>query len=593
MWGEYVKIRFICIGAALSLLGCGLRSIGDNDAHVAHTIGEPVAFPAAWQWLDLPRETYISQLESWGFRERVYSEDALVSQRGQFWLEAMDRYFRAADPQGVVNVPPPRLLLLGSRAHNGFTGAVNLCFNVDIDAPSRAPTYPGEVTSSQYLFLGREGYLRPAAMNCHQDFGDDLSLLQTIIDDFNADQTDPEACHLRLTGRRLSTWGQCRVDPGVSPANRLTVLVNSPYITIFEGIIRDWSEDEFVAILAHELGHYYRAHTTASESRFSYFYQEEPAGNAPSRPVPAVDPQQKALAREVRTMALRFATMPAAPGVARLNRSVFSSLVLSPQAKFRGDILGWEMVVQSPILGPRSGLPPFFEECRSFTKLATPANIGVVFDYADSSSSDALQTYMDLENAFLQCAARLTPGALSFLDWSLIDAGIPDWIREEYLQSEQRQREVTTFADMVVAASDFMQVVEQDYLTLLNRVRDARLGWYTGEQEADEISMELLAALGQDPRAAIRVQFNFLRERVNSREFGYETCSRFAEAGFRNPDGSEAYVPVGYVDTHHSSCFRALNLHRELEAHHYEQWETVSQLDPPGGSWEDVRRSLR
>ena len=110
-----------------------------------------------------------------------------------------------------------------------------------------------------------------------------------------------------------------------------------------------------------------------------------------------------------------------------------------------------------------------------------------------------------------------------------------------------------------------------------------RLGFYTVEQEADEVSIEKTAEVGVDPkdypidylaihqafyaeRAQMRGELEMVRGALPS-----ETCAKFLKAGFKTERGNFQYIPVAdYVDVHHASCFRAFNAYREVEQHKFQ-----------------------
>lgn len=119
------------------------------------------------------------------------------------------------------------------------------------------------------------------------------------------------------------------------------------------------------------------------------------------------------------------------------------------------------------------------------------------------------------------------------------------------------------------------------------------LGFYTTEQEADEIAVELMAKVGL-PGGVIIDKLLKVQKLVDS--FGpnpldtgtlkWTECSALRERGFRDADGKLVSVPVGDLsDPHHSLCFRAFNVSREIAAHDY---TIAARPDPGGEPWARV-----
>lgn len=116
---------------------------------------------------------------------------------------------------------------------------------------------------------------------------------------------------------------------------------------------------------------------------------------------------------------------------------------------------------------------------------------------------------------------------------------------------------------------------------------ERRLGLYTTEQEADEVSVELLARVGMPPTVAVDAILatqKLVEERTGRvKGVSWAECASLREQGFRDHDGAEVAVPIGSIeDAHHSFCFRAQNLQREILAHRYPLSERPR---PPGPSW--------
>jgi hypothetical protein len=101
------------------------------------------------------------------------------------------------------------------------------------------------------------------------------------------------------------------------------------------------------------------------------------------------------------------------------------------------------------------------------------------------------------------------------------------------------------------------------------------IGWYTTEQEADEIGAELVASVGIEPAAmpsSLFDLFKYVHERGSKMMKGvdYNTCKKLAVNNFGIGTGSVRSVAIGdWVDIHHDLCYRIYNISRDSLSHKY------------------------
>jgi Zn-dependent protease with chaperone function len=118
---------------------------------------------------------------------------------------------------------------------------------------------------------------------------------------------------------------------------------------------------------------------------------------------------------------------------------------------------------------------------------------------------------------------------------------------------------------------------ETDYAAENALMKERNLGFYTTEQEADEIALEILANIGLPPNIALEVDLEALKWEEESSlpplpgEIPYAECMMLRDQAFRDADGKVVSVPVGDPNNaHHNSCFRVFNMLREIQAHRYQ-----------------------
>jgi hypothetical protein len=118
---------------------------------------------------------------------------------------------------------------------------------------------------------------------------------------------------------------------------------------------------------------------------------------------------------------------------------------------------------------------------------------------------------------------------------------------------------------------------EWDYTAENALMKERNLGFYTIEQEADELALELLSNVGLPPNIALEIDLEVLKmDEEEGRplppgEIGWSQCVMLRDQGFRDADGKIVSPPVGDPNNaHHNGCFRVFNMLREIQAHRYQ-----------------------
>jgi hypothetical protein len=109
----------------------------------------------------------------------------------------------------------------------------------------------------------------------------------------------------------------------------------------------------------------------------------------------------------------------------------------------------------------------------------------------------------------------------------------------------------------------------------LQQAYDAKLGQYTAEQEADDLSVEILSNIGLGGEAAVDTYMALVNpeDGLGGFEIGLKRCEKMRANNWMDPEGKFdiQILPVGdYSEVHHSGCYRAFNASREIKAHKYE-----------------------
>jgi hypothetical protein len=111
---------------------------------------------------------------------------------------------------------------------------------------------------------------------------------------------------------------------------------------------------------------------------------------------------------------------------------------------------------------------------------------------------------------------------------------------------------------------------EENWTDLTKLMNEKRLGYYTYEQEADELALEFLSELGIPTQIGSEAMLRLLKQSQPNGplELDYAQCTALKEKNWVDPNSKSIYVPIGNLaDPHHSLCYRAYNLDRERKTH--------------------------
>lgn len=137
-----------------------------------------------------------------------------------------------------------------------------------------------------------------------------------------------------------------------------------------------------------------------------------------------------------------------------------------------------------------------------------------------------------------------------------------------------------------------------EILNPLLAARERKVGYYTLEDEADELGSEILWDLGIAPAAAVDVrmiigEYGQKERNLLPGEISIDTCKVLHGNDWHTPDDLPlSAVPVAdFLDLHHSACFSAFNLSREVSAHGYDIPRQVRPTSP--GNWPGIKATAK
>jgi hypothetical protein len=591
--------------AGLFLSACGQQQSGSE---LTHNADEPVRDPGAFNWASVDDAEYRAFMAPlFGLEDNFLPASHAVTKRTQFWIDQFDANLRARYPREMENVPAPSARVIINPSLNAFVGPVPVCIPV---SGSWAGANGNRTTEIAYFDVttGEFSEWPEEQIRCREETDPRQARLvvQSIVDAFNRNSLT--RCRLQVASARSGTLSlrsnaDCSVGQdldGIGSSGKIALMRTGSWINVYTGMIPEMGEAEFAGVIAHELGHYYRAHVTGPKELDGYFYRLQEA-NAPTRP--ERDPSLDALGERV----VKGSAMVKTAGV-------FKSL---RDQRFHSKVY---LAVGSIGTQICAGGRDCNDECQAFADIVadrTYVSDTNFFPFRELSATGR-RRYAEFETAAAACLATVPTTGQGSIDWVTLATLVmrptwPSWLTnsqditstvEEFGRSTlsfvpaEAPRNVTHVASAYEALSEIIRAAELDSDRALREAYETRLGHYTFEQEADEISAEWMTQIGVDPNAAVGTYLSIGRwvasQGADSSmpfDVGVEECERLYRSGWRAEDGSYKYIALGdYSDPHHSFCYRAFNLDRDIRAHGFAvpRGVTPPQMDD-GYTWAEIQ----
>jgi hypothetical protein len=361
-------------------------------------------------------------------------------------------------------------------------------------------------------------------------------------------------------------------------ASRISFLAAVNVITVQSKLPEVFSnENEFVSVIAHELAHYYRAHGVSSLENHGYFYRQEKDVSLPEKP--ARDEKFAEFGRRV----VKLADFSFAQPISGL--------------RYRSEILpavrGKLMKELTRVCGTGNQCSISCGVVVSFMKM--PETIRALGSFPETElTSVGIETVKQYDRLMFECAKDLNYRDLGFdgLLWRSLPPSYLSKFEENVLGAR-------TLDDELRQVSLRIEQMDAEFSKVIQEANEQRLGYYTTEQEADELAVDWIAAIGIDPVEAVR-QMMTLGEFASSRratmrdEMPYAECKAHYLRGWKTASGSNSWIPVGrWSDKHHSLCYRAWNLQREIAGHRFSRCLSCGSTENrPGGDWASLLKLL-
>lgn len=568
------------VSVVIALVSCGKS----DDSIIKHDDGHLVRSKVSANWIEIDRHTLLTQVLEKTEADAL-PDNSYTTRRIQYWIDKIDAYARSRDPQAFENVPYPRAVVLKDASANAFVPGTPVCYNVPVTFGN------GNALAPKGVYFDRE-------LNAlDTDIPDDLSCIDVSPSDLPAVAAEYKARHLscdfELTTRGIRFSDSCEtLDPKYSRGlrtNRLLMIKIPNWFIVLSGISTlIENEKSFVGVLAHELGHYYRSHSNSFKGEYDFYYTQNADGNHDHKPVPDLSLEE--FGNKV------YLASAISDGVSSIEQgdkykvNPLFFLALGDIARQASSLKGCK-VAASFDRGQRGaalGLMPF----------VAPLEMGV---------------YDQFLAAAQVCLEEIQAAGVSSRVDVLLAISAPEWAP---VRNNPKVKDLAPFDsalavfqalgsglklnsnDIKVALFDEAksQIAAniRDAGTVLAQAYVSRLGQYTAEQEADDISAEVLSNLGIGGNAAVDAYMSFVDAKPSLFGFviGKARCEQLRANGWVDPTGEFKIpvIPVGnYSEDHHSSCYRVFNASRELTAHGY---SAEGSIVFDGAVWHGIQSEL-
>ena len=520
----------------------------EPSSELNHDVGRVMNDEGTFSWADLSFEQHLwaNNLHMGPNGEKLLPLDHPFVVHMQQWTEHVRETMLTLDGR-ISGTPLPHILALTNSRVNAFVSNSYSCLDIGLKVEDDSLNNAELLTSvyfrrdpGQWERTSTQSRCIPTKLSLEKQKEALISILSPFADCAVRWQETtavvPAACGKRFNDKTAPFTG----------AKQLVIAQTDNWLTLYTGLTT-LTEPMAVGILFHELGHYYLAHGTTSANQYGYFYQMSEQ-NEDGRP--AADPALNSLAHEV--MAAQKNHM----SLAKIDGQRFHSLIFSAMVHY-GDVL-----LKAPCA---DGSQLCKEQCAPIQAfLVSPEAVSWRGFPYERLPVGALSQYFDYESKLSRClvALRFQKKEIDSLTWAFGEFSFDPAPLYEATNGEQT---------VLLAGAKLDGLINERNRkgdTAVDEANRERLGYYTTEQEADEFALEMMIRVGLDPESYINAMLELAKMRDDSSalavygEYSWAECARAMESA----DSSS--VPIGdYRDIHHSPCFRAYNLKKELLAH--------------------------
>ncbi|MEY4631520.1 MAG: hypothetical protein RIQ81_1640 [Pseudomonadota bacterium] len=604
--------------AIAAIYACGKGS--EPKSRLFHDEDDPTHSTLKHQWGDVSDREYKNYIAPLiGVTDEYMDPDSPLVERLQHWIDQVDENLRAQHPEQVDGVPKPKARVILNPSLNAFIAPIPVCHKIGVRIIGNDDS---ELTSQIFFDIGGGSFeLWPAGQMECMPAGDDRDSLEevaTAIRDFN--DRAPNGCKVTLEkeGSKpvIAPGKNCAMDADTGSlrgSNELVLLRTANWVNVYAGLVTNMTESEVIGVIAHELAHYYRSHVNAPGKLYDFFYKTA-RETSPSRPK-----ADSSLATLGKNALAASATVGGLERFKRVPKQRYHSALFMTAGQLATDRCSEDQEEESGCSA----------ECKELADFAgsTEFKRATTMFPVRSLDAEGLKVYAKFEKMASACLAGIrytgtkkpTDEDGSAIMWSdftstMLSPRWPSWVEEspevqyairrwlvslsKHLPSSAPKNAEDASA-LVEVVSKYLWAKEDESVAALQDAFDKRVGYYTQEQEADEVATEWLGEIGIDPKAAAET---FLRigkwsESEGSKasasllETPADHCEKLYQNGWSDDNGKFTFVAIGnFTDPHHHTCYRAFNVDREIRAHNYKTSSNGGRGLLTAGEWKKLQK---
>lgn len=593
-------LAFVLCGTINS---CAPRSY--NTATVTHFADRVAVGRHPTHWIDVTLDQYATT-------QGKPVLNSAIQKRLQAWTDIMDATLRSSEwgKRYMIATPKPKIAIIKSDESNAYVYAQPVRYPGEVSQPG-ATSEPSE-SVEQCALWDEYGVHQGTPFNMPSIPGGNNLLSDVVERQHYYGSKNGFKCLPEWRGSGRVVFEGCPKPKIGTVFNSYCSLQTSNVVTLLSNLVVTSSEESVVSVIAHELGHYYQAHLTDTNwARLGYFFWEKDAKSG-QKPSPITDEAT----------------------VAEIRKTIVESKMVIPSSpqgtRYDARILGW--FLGKTVFGEgysdfkysdysqRAGISGTYnreliiKKCRSIhSNLSDCDTLGTLVHapdwrwlveskFSEEWSDRQIAMYKPVEEIFAKFADKLvvesdavttvasdTISTKSLEDSSSLMNPVQARVRQQLFgdKSGVRIPLLRYLSEVAKGVHDISRQHEERFAALRKR----GIGWYTSEQEADEIAVELASGVGIEPNQVSQSFLEMLKERENALGLSYAECKKLQENHFGLRSGSVTPVLLtDWFDIHHDICYRVFNIEREIVSHKFEvKKDRIPQFST---SWSDEQKAL-
>ncbi len=607
-----------------------------QKSSLKHDMEDPIGSDSKYFWTTQDDQEYVANtltpsLESGAENVTVYEKSHPLVKRLQHWADTLDAMLRDRYPDVFDHIPHPRIMLVQADTENAFVAGAPIVFS---------NVFYENIPINYKELIEKKSFREVAFDESGVGLGDIKARMQKatyaqLLAYVNNLNGYSQKCKMILSKSQgdnflLKAGNGCEMEPSMleasGPDKVKLFLINprSPNVTIFTGLVKNNAEESVIGILYHELGHYYKAHGLVLRRSLNYFFNlsEQNSSSAPT-----VSPEDRSISEaiELKNRQSKEATDSFNTVSDKVSIALpFVYKTMAGQSAHGSFLSGISGAVSSAVTEYCPKDAEGTEKCKICLNADSLAgsqhSFLQEFPYGFTAKESEANTmnYLRFEKAALACLDQIKivdPAAVSAGSWTLstteafnrlessnslyidmpevpfMGGTFGDYIKtatklvDGLAEREFNEAKAKNFFDnqsQLVSLNKQILALHDSLQSIYDQAKEKGLGYYSFEEEADDLAGEWMNLVGLDSRAIGTSFINGLQGQEK------DICEKQRANGWKDENGNAIIKPWGPLnDAHPDTCYRARNADMEILAHAYKNKANslISQMKP---DWESL-----